>query len=190
MPNEGGDIQKPVPETAKVEQALGPITVNGRWAGSAFANPAFDLNGDGIAARTAQLTTYDQLPFAAIEGVLDTTLVALPGMPAYTCPQVFALQLRALGKITFRGRLGDALYGDVDVTAPDLCFDPSDPNESVGFVLSGGTGVYQNATGTATLTFHDTSRIDRPVSLPGFPPNLPAPLFEDSRGEFTLTVRL
>lgn len=167
-----------IPSAVKAD--AGSFTVNGRWAGTAFANPAFDLNGDGILARTFDLHTYDQLPFSGMEGIVDAGLVSVgvcaPG----------ALELKPLGKITFRGRLGDGLYAEVDPAAPNLCFDPAHPSEVLVIRFVGGTGIYQHATGTGSLTIHDTVRF--PDSPPGAPPA--PPLMIDSRGEFSLHVNL
>jgi len=55
----------------------GKSRVEGKWAGSAFANGAIDLNGDGVFARTFVMNAYDQGQFTSIEGVLDTELVGL-----------------------------------------------------------------------------------------------------------------
>jgi hypothetical protein len=166
-------------------KAGGPPTaiVNGRWAGSAFANPAFDLNADGVAARTFDVKTFDQVPFSGFEGVLDTELLALG------CSGPASLLLRPLGSMTFRGRLGDALFAEVDPAAPDICFDFTNPNEVIQIILTGGTGIYQTATGNGSLTVHDVVRLSRPVTLPGFPPGLQAPTFIDTRGEFSLSIR-
>jgi hypothetical protein len=166
-------------------QAGGSLTVTGRWAGSAFANPAFDFNNDGIFARTFDVKTYDQLLFAGMEGVADTGLVSVG-----TCGSANSFELQAFGKITFRGRFGDALYAEVDPTTPNLCFEPANPNEVATFRFVGGTGIYLHATGTATMTFHDFARIEQPVTLPGFPFLIPAPLMIDSHGEFVMHINL
>jgi hypothetical protein len=166
-------------------QASGPITINGRWAGTAFANAAIDFNGDGVAARSFDLKTYDEIPFSAMEGIVDTALVSIG-----TCAGPASLELKPFGKFTFRGRLGDGLYAEVDPAAPNLCFDPANPNEILTIRFVGGTGIYQNATGTGTLTLHDFVRHDTPVMIPGVPFPVPAPLMIDTRGEFTLHVNL
>jgi hypothetical protein len=166
-------------------QASGSFTVVGRWAGTAFANAAIDFNGDGVAARSFDVKTYDELPFSGIEGITDTALVSIG-----TCAGPASLELKPFGKFTFRGRLGDGLYAEVDPAAPNLCFDPANPNESLSIRFVGGTGVYQNATGTGTLVLHDFVRHDTPVMIPGVPFPVPAPLMIDTRGEFTLQVNL
>lgn len=171
-----------LPEPVK---ASGPITVTGRWAGTAFANPAFDLNSDGVSARTFDVKAFDQLPFGGIEGISDTALVGVG-----TCAGPGSLELKLLGKFTFRGRLGDGLYAEVDPAAPNLCFDPAHPNETVAVRFVGGTGIYQSATGTGTLVLHDFVRLDTLVTIPGVPFPIPAPLMIDTRGEFTLHVSL
>jgi hypothetical protein len=165
--------------------AGGPFVVNGRWAGTAFANPSFDFNGDGVAARTFDVKTFDQLPFGGFEGVVDTGLVSVG-----TCAGPGSLELQPFGKFTFRGRLGDGLYAEVDPLAPNLCFDPANPNETVVIRIVGGTGVYQNASGTGALTLHDVVRVDKPTIIPGVPFPVPAPLMVDTRGEFVLHVNL
>jgi len=162
--------------------ALVPPLVNGSWAGTAYANPAFDLNNDGVAARMFTLPTYGQGEFVTLEGVLDTQLIALG------CSGPASIELRALGQVTFRSRGDDALFAEPDPTAPNLCFDLTNPNEVLVMRLIGGTGRYANATGTGTLTIHDIARLSRVVTLPGFPP-LPAPLMVDSRGEFSLHIQ-
>lgn len=164
-------------------KAVGPFGVSGRWAGTAFANPAFDFNGDGIAARTFDVKAYDELPFSGIEGVTDTGLVSIgscaPG----------ALELKPYGTFTFRGRLGDSLFAEVNPAAPNLCFDPANPNETLSIVLTGGTGIYAHASGTGVMHLHDVTRLTTPVFLPGFPGPLPAPTLIDTHGEFTLTFQ-
>ena len=164
--------------------AVEPAVVNGRWAGVAFANSAIDFNGDGIAARTFDVKTFDQIPFGGLEGATDSALVSIG-----TCAGPGSLELKAFGKFTFRGRLGDGLYAEVDPNAPNLCFDPANPNESATIRIVGGTGIYANATGTGTLTLHDVVRLDTLVSIPGVGP-IPVPLMIDTRGEFTLRINL
>jgi hypothetical protein len=166
-------------------QASGPLTITGRWAGTAFANAAIDFNGDGVAARSFDVKTYDELPFSGLEGIIDTALVSIG-----TCAGPASLELQPFAKLTFRGRLGDGLYAEVDPAAPNLCYDPAAPNEVLSIRFVGGTGVYQNATGTGTLTVHDVVRHDTPVIVPGVPFPVPAPLMIDTRGEFTLQVNL
>ncbi len=163
----------------------GSVTVNGRWAGSAFANPAFDFNNDGIAARTFDVKTYETLLFAGIEGTADTALISIG-----TCGGPGSLELKPFGKFTFRGRAGDGLYAEVDPAAPNLCFDAANASEVLAIRFVGGTGVYLNATGTGTLTLHDFVRFDKLVTVPGVPFPVPAPLMIDTRGEFSLHVSL
>jgi len=161
------------------------LTVNGRWAGTGFADPSFDFNNDGIAARIFDVKAYDQLPFAGLEGVADTGLISVG-----TCGSANSFELQPFGKITFRGRLGEALYAEVDPAAPNLCFEPANPSEVLTIRFVGGTGIYLHATGTGTMTFHDFARIEKPVMLPGFPFLVPAPLMIDSHGEFVLHINL
>jgi len=153
----------------------GSFLVNGRWAGIAIANTAFDLDHDGNPARTFDVKTYDQLPFAGLEGVIDAALVSIgvcaPG----------ALELKPSGLFTFRGRNGDGLYAEIDPAGPNLCFNPSNPSEVATIRLVGGTGIYQHAAGTGTLTLHDNAKISNPVG---------SPLLIDTRGEFSLSVHL
>lgn len=155
----------------------GTFLVNGRWAGIAVANTAFDLDHDGNPARTFDVKTYDQLPFAGLEGVVDAALVSIgvcaPG----------ALELKPSGLFTFRGRNGDGLYAEIDPSGPNLCFNPSDPIpcEVATIRLVNGTGVYQHATGTGTLTLHDKTKIANSAG---------SPLLIDTRGEFVLHVSL
>lgn len=170
-----------LPEVAK---AVGPGIVSGRWAGVAFANPAIDFNGDGISARTFDVKTYDEVPFAGLEGTTDSGLVSIG-----TCAGPGSLELKAYGKFTFRGRLGDGLYAEVDSSAPNLCFDPANPSEVATIRIVGGTGIYAHATGMGTLTLHDVVRLDTLVSVPGLG-SIPVPLMIDTRGEFTLHVNL
>ncbi len=155
-------------------------TVTGRWAGTAFANPSFDFNHDGIAARTFSMTVYGQ--FASMEGVVDTALVSFgvcaPG----------ALELQPFGSITFRDRTGEGLFVEVPLTAPHLCFDPANPSEVIAVSIVGGTGPYANAVGTGTLVLHDIVRLTTPATLPGVGV-VPAPTMVDSRGEFTLNIQ-
>lgn len=149
----------------------GTFLVNGRWAGVAVANTAFDLDHDGNPARTFDVKTYDQIPFAGFEGVVDAALVSIgvcaPG----------ALELKPSGLFTFRGRNGDGLYAEIDPAGPNLCTS----SEVATIRLVGGTGIYQHATGTGTLTLHDNVKISNPVG---------SPLLVDTRGEFVLHVSL
>ncbi len=163
----------------------GSVTVTGRWAGTGFANPAFDFNNDGIFARTFDAKIYDQLLFSGMEGVADTGLISVG-----TCGSANSFELQPFGKITFRGRLGDALYAEVDPAAPNLCFEPANPSEVLTVRFVGGTGAYLHATGTGTMTFHDFARVEKPTVLPGFPFLIPAPLMIDSHGEFVLHISL
>jgi hypothetical protein len=162
-------------------RASGSFTVHGRWAGSAFANPEFDLNGDGVSGRQFDVKAFEQLPFSGIEGALDSALVG------FGCGGPGSLELKPLGKITFRGRLGDSLYAEVDPAGPNLCFDPAVPSEVLHVVLVGGTGNYASATGTGILTIRDVVRMTRNVTVPGVGV-VPAPTFIDTRGEFDLTI--
>ena len=172
--------------TAHLVKANGSsFTITGRWAGTAFANPAFDFNNDGIAARTFDVKTYDEIPFAGMEGVVDTALISIGA-----CAGPGSLELQPFGKFTFRGRTGDGLYAEVDPTAPNLCFDPANPSEVLAVRFVGGTGVYQHATGTGTFTLHDFVRVDKLVTIPGVPFPVPAPLMIDTRGDFVLHISL
>jgi len=155
-------------------------TVTGRWAGTAFANPAFDFNSDGVAARTFSMTAYGQ--FASVEGVVDSALISIgscaPG----------ALELQAFGNITFRDRNGNSLFTEVPASAPHLCFDPANPAEVIMVNIVGGTGVYATATGTGSLNVHDVVRMVAFVNVPPFGV-VPAPTMVDSHGEFTLNIQ-
>ncbi len=164
-------------------KASGSLVIAGRWAGVAFANQELDLNGDGVAGRQLDLKAFDQLPFSSIEGALDTTLVSVG-----TCAGPGSLELRPLGRITFRGRLGDSLYADIDPAAPNLCFNPASPSETLGVVLAGGTGPFASTTGTGTLIIRDIVRLTRSVTLPGIG-TVQAPTMIDSHGEFTLRLQ-
>lgn len=155
------------------------LVINGRWAGAAFANPEFDLNGDGVSGRQFDVRAFDQLPFSGIEGALDSSLVG------FGCGGPGSVELETDGKIIFRGRFGDSLYVDIDPAGPNLCFDPAAPSEVLHVLLAGGTGVFQNATGTGRLTIRDTVLMTRVVTIPGVGP-VPAPTLVDTRGEFTL----
>jgi hypothetical protein len=165
-------------------KASGTQTVNGRWAGTAFANPAFDLNGDGIAGRMFTLQTYAD-PFSTLEGVFDTGLVGIGcnGVPG-------ALDLKPFGTFTLRTKVGDSLFFEVDPNGPDLCFDPAHPSEVLTVRITGGNpgGPYEHATGSGTLTLHDIVRLTTPVTLPGIG-TVPAPTLIDTRGEFSLTIQ-
>ena len=162
--------------------ASGGITVTGRWAGIAFANPEFDLDGDGVSGRQFDVRAFDQLPFSGIEGAVDSQLIG------FGCAGPGSLELKSLGKIVFRGRLGDALYAEPEPNGPNLCFDPTNPNEVLQVVLTGGTGPFANASGTGTITLHDTVLMTRIVTIPGVGP-VPAPTLVDTRGEFTLRIQ-
>lgn len=163
-------------------KASAPSSTTGRWAGTAFANPAFDFNGDGIFGRTFVLNVYDNLRFVSLEGVVDSALVSV----GVCAPGAFELQ--AFGTITFRSRTGDSLYAEVPADAPHLCFDPANPSEVLQVAITGGTGAFANATGTGTLNVHDVVRLAVPVNLPGFGV-VPAPTMVDSHGEFTLSFQ-
>lgn len=160
----------------------GKSRVEGKWAGTAFANGAIDLNGDGVFARTFVLNAFDQGQFTSVEGVVDTELVRLG------CSGPASIELQPLGKVSFRGRGDDVLFTEVDPAAPNLCFDATNPNEVLIIRITGGRGRYVGASGTGTLTIHDVDVLSRPVTLPGFP-TLPAPLVVDSQGEFSLLIK-
>lgn len=160
----------------------GNSRVEGKWAGTAYANGAIDLNADGVFARTFVLNAFDQGQFTSIEGVVDTELVALG------CSGPASIELQPLGKISFRGRGNDVLFAEVDPAAPNLCFDATNPSEILVIRIIGGRGRYSGATGTGTLNIHDVDILSRPVTLPGFP-TLPAPLVVDSQGEFSLSIK-
>lgn len=164
-------------------KASGPLIITGRWAGTGFANPELDLNGDGVSGRQFDMRAFDQIPFSGIEGALDTTLISVG-----TCAGPGSLELKPLGRITFRGRLGDSLFADMDPAAPNLCFNPASPSETLGVVLAGGTGPFASTTGTGTLIIHDAVRLTRSVTLPGIGV-VQAPTMIDSHGEFTLRLQ-
>lgn len=159
-----------------------PLTISGKWAGPAFANPAFDLDADGNPARQFQVNAYDvtQFRFVQLEGVVDTHLVALAGQPGNTCPNpAVEFELEPLGRIVFRGHQDGALYGTVD-SSHHLCFNPAAPAETLYFNITGGTGIYAGRTGAGTANLNDTTLIGAgPLNFP---------LFIDSRGSFTLTL--
>lgn len=158
------------------------LVVSGRWAGIAFANPEFDLDGDGVSGRQFDVRAYDQVPFSGIEGALDSALVG------FGCGGPGSVELKPDGKILFRSRLGDSLYADIDPNGPNLCFDPASPSEVLQVLLVGGTGPFENASGTGTLTIRDTVLMTRIVTIPGVGP-VPAPTLVDTRGEFTLRLQ-
>jgi hypothetical protein len=162
--------------------ALSPLVITGKWAGPAFANPAFDLDADGNPARTFQVNTYDvtQLRFVALEGVVDTSLIALPGGAGNTCANPsLEFELMPIGNLIFRGHQDGALYATVD-SSHHLCFNPTAPNETLYFNVTRGTGIYTGRTGTGTASLNDTPLIVAPGV--GFP------LFIDSRGSFAMTL--
>lgn len=161
------------PEPVK---AVGPLTINGKWAGTAFAS-VIDLNGDGIGARTFDVKGYNQLLFPALQGVADTALIALPGQGSCTDPN--AIELEPYGKITFRGHGNDALFTSVNAT-PHLCFNPASPNETLSVTVIGGTGNYQGRTGSGTLILRD-------IVLEAGPNG--APLVVDTQGDFSITIQ-
>ena len=161
------------PEPVK---AVGSITVNGKWAGTAFAS-AIDLNADGIAARTFDVRAYDQFPFIALQGVADTGLVALPGQGSCSDPN--ALELEPYGKVTFRGYRGDAIFTTVD-SSVHLCYNPANPDELMHLTITGGTGIYAGRTGSGTVRLHD-------IVLEATPEGFP--LVVDTQGEFSLTIQ-
>lgn len=166
---------------AEPARANGSLTVTGRWAGVAFANSQFDLDGDGVPGRQFDFRAFDELPFSGIEGVLDSTLVG------FGCGGPGSIELKPLGTIIVRGRLGEALYAAPDPAGPNLCFDPANPSETLQVVIQGGTGPYAGSTGTGTFVIHDTVRLTRPVNVPGVGV-VPAPTVIDSRGDFTLSI--
>lgn len=166
---------------ATTARASGTLNVHGRWSGAAFANPEFDIDGDGVSGRQFDLKAFDQVPFSGIEGALDSTLVG------FGCAGPGSLELKPLGQIIFRARLGETLYAAPDPAGPNLCFDPANPSEVLHVVIAGGTGSFAGATGTGTLTIHDTVRLTRNVTVPGVGV-VPAPTLIDSRGEFDLAI--
>lgn len=156
-------------------QAGGYLTLSGKWAGPAFAS-VIDMNGDGIGARTFDLRVQSQPLLSALQGVVDSGLVALPGQGS--CADPGALELIPYGKLTFRGPLG-AIYADVNPT-PHLCFNPANPSETLYFTITGGVGAYAGQSGSGSATIRDVSRLQAASG---------APLYVDSMGEFSLTVR-
>lgn len=160
--------------TSESAGAGGSLTLEGRWAGLAAAAP-FDLDGDGIDARTFDMKTYGSIAFAALQGAVDASFVDAPG----ACADPAAIELRSVGTFLFRGHLGDALYAEVD-SNHHLCFNPANPNEVLKFRITGGTGIYSGRTGNGTAVIRDTVLI---TGANG------APLVIDSRGEFSVTLR-
>jgi hypothetical protein len=155
------------------------LTITGKWAGPAFANTALDLNNDGVPGRQFQVNAYDQIAFTAIEGAVDSTLVAFPGQPGNTCPNpAVEFEIEPLGKLIFRGHRDGAVFVDVNST-PHLCFNPAAPAEVLQFTVSGGTGIYAGRTGTGSAVLNDTVLI----SAGGV-----VPLLTNTRGSFTLTL--
>lgn len=152
------------------------FTIDGRWAGMAFAS-SFDLDGDGIAARTFDMKTYGTPVFAALQGAVDASLVATPG--AGSCTDPLAFELLPVGRFLFRSPLGDALYVDTD-SSQHLCFNPANPTEVQHFTVTGGTGVFAGRTGRGTATIRDVLIAAAPNG---------APQVIDSRGEFTITIQ-
>ncbi len=164
-------------------EAHGNNSVDGSWAGTAFANASLDLNGDGIHARTFVLPAYGQGRFDSVEGVTDTELVSLG-----SCGGPGSLELQPFGTFSFRGKGEDVLFVTVDPAAPNLCFSAANPDEALSVVVIGGRGRYAGARGSGSLRVRDVVLVSRPVDLPGFP-TLPAPLVVDSQGDFSLTLR-
>lgn len=159
-----------------------PLVINGKWAGPAFANPAFDLDSDGNPARMFTVPAYDvtQSRFVQLEGVFDTHLVALAGQPGNTCPNPSVeFELEPIGTAILRGHQAGAVYLEAD-SSQHLCFNPAAPNEVLHMNVIGGTGIYAGRTGNLVATLNDTVLISVPPL--GFP------LFIDSRGSFTLTL--
>jgi hypothetical protein len=156
--------------------AAGPVTVKGKWAGVAFAS-VIDLDHDGNAARTFDVPAYDQLVFTAVQGIVDASLVALPGQGS--CADPAAFELLPVGSLIFRGRGANALYATVD-SSRHLCFNPANPNEELYFKISGGRGSFAGKSGTGTARLHDVT-IEANAS--GFS------LVVDTVGDFTLTYR-
>lgn len=161
-------------------QASSPLILTGKWAGPAFANPALDIDGDGVPGRFVVAPVYNQVRFTQIEGAVDSHLVAFPGQPGNTCPNPAAeFEIEPLGNLLFRGLQDGALYATIDNTH-HLCFNPAAPNEVLYFNITGGTGIYAGRTGTGSATLNDRT-------LLGAGP-LNVPLFVDTRGTFTLTL--
>lgn len=156
--------------------ASSPITVNGKFAGVAFAT-SFDLDADGNNARTFDVPAYDQIVFTALQGAFDATLVALPGLG--TCSDPAAFELKPVGNIILRSHGANALYAVVD-SSHHLCFNPANPNEVAYVTISGGRGIFAGKTGTGTFHLHDTQIIG---NSSGFP------LVVDTVGEFSVTFQ-
>lgn len=156
-------------------KANGSLTVNGKWAGTAFG-AAFDLDGDGAPARTFVFNAYNELPFRTLEGIVDAKLIALPGQGSCTDPNAFELQ--PSGNVSFRGPQDNVLFTTVDST--HICFNPAAPNEVIHLTIAGGRGNYTGSTGRGTATIHDVVIAAGPTG---------ALLMIDSQGEFLLTVQ-
>lgn len=168
--------------SAEPVRANGFTTVSGRWAGTAFANAAFDLSGDHIPGTTFVLNAYND-PFSSLEGTTDSNLISIG-----QCAPGNALELQPFGTLTFRDHQGNSLYAEVPANAPHLCFDPTNPSEVLQITITGGTGPFAGKTGTGTLNIHDTVRLVTFFNLPKFG-FVPAPTLVDSHGEFTLSLQ-
>ena len=161
-----------------VAHADGPTSVTGAWAGIAAANPLVDLNADGNGARVFDVHAFGQLRFTALQGVVDTALVAVPGQPSNACPNPNAeFELEPYGTVIFRGWTTGAIFTEVD-SSHHLCFDPTNPSELMKANIIFGTGAYAGVTGTAEFTLHD---IVISANEFGFP------LVVDTQGEFRVT---
>lgn len=152
-------------------------SVIGKWAGTGFASGAIDLNGDGFGARTFDARAYDQFTFSALQGAVDTGIVAVPGQLGNTCPNPAAeFELEPYGTVTLRGWRDSAVFTRVD-SSVHLCFNPAAPDETLVANIIGGTGAYAGSSGTVTFRLFDTVLEATPE---GFP------LVVDTQGEFTV----
>lgn len=161
-------------------QADGSTVIEGKWAGTAFASGAIDLDGDGNGARIFDVRAYGHLAFIALQGTVDTSIVALPGGAGNACPNpAVEFELEPQGKITMRGWSDNALFTAVDSNV-HLCFNPAAPDETLVANVIGGTGAFAGKTGTVVFRLFDTVLEATPE---GFP------LMVDTQGEYTVTIQ-
>jgi hypothetical protein len=157
----------------------GGTVYTGKWAGSAFESPV-DLNGDGIGGRQFDVDVYHSWKFQAISGLFDTAIVALPGTPENACPNPSSeIELEPSGTAVFKSFQEDAIFAEVD-SSVHLCFNPSDPEETAIFQITGGFGSYEGATGTVVTILRDVVLRRDPVT------NFPQLVY--TTGDFTITL--
>lgn len=132
-----------------------------------------DYNGDGITGRDFSLATINDGHFDAIEGSVDSGLVAPPrdfgtGIPN-ACPLDSDFELTAFGTVVFAAKGSKAaVFLEID-TSVHLCFTPGNEEVVELFIVGAadGNGQVVPAYGTAQIRLLDV--VLKTNAVTGFP---------------------